>query len=153
MIRESGIIERVSGRRAVVRIQKGGSCAACDNRTSCHIDSDRPLFIEVDNEMGARAGDRVELSMPTASLLKLSFLVYMVPVLALVIGAILGAECAEPLAISSTLASLMAGGTTLAVSFVFLKRLDRSVRRKPEYQPRLTKILPGVISNHQAGQA
>jgi sigma-E factor negative regulatory protein RseC len=141
MIRESGIIERVDGRRAVVRIQKGGSCAACENRASCHIGTDRPLLVEVDNEMGAAEGDRVELSMPTASLLKLSFLVYMVPVLALVLGAILGAEWAESLGFSSTSASLLLGGSALAVSFLFLKLLDRSLRRRPEYRPSLTKIL------------
>jgi sigma-E factor negative regulatory protein RseC len=140
MIKEIGIIERVEGRRAVVRIQKGGSCAACENRSSCHIDSDRPLFVEVDNEMGAAEGDRVELSMPTSSLLKLSFLVYMVPVLALVMGAILGAEWAESLGLSPTSASLLLGGSALAVSFLFLRRLDRFLRHRPEYRPSLTKV-------------
>jgi sigma-E factor negative regulatory protein RseC len=147
MIRENGIVESVSARRAVVRIQKGGSCAACENRSSCHIDSDRPLLVEVDNEMGAAAGDRVELSMPTASLLKLSFLVYMVPVLALVIGAILGAAWAGPLGVSSTSGSLLIGGAALIASFAFLKLLDRSVRRRPEYQPRLTKVLAETRSD------
>ncbi|MEW6665885.1 MAG: SoxR reducing system RseC family protein [Thermodesulfobacteriota bacterium] len=149
MIKESGIVERVSLGRALVRIQKGGSCASCENRTSCHIDSDRPLLIEVDNEVGAAVSNRVELSMPTASLLKLSFLVYMVPVLALVVGAILGAEWAGALGVSSTSASLLTGGAALAVSFIFLKLLDRSMRRRPEYRPRLTNILPDVPSHTQ----
>lgn len=59
----------------------------------------------------------------------------MVPLLALVIGAILGAEWARSLGASSTSASLLTGGAGLAVSLVFLNLLDRSTSRRTEYRP------------------
>lgn len=142
MITERGVIESVEGGKAVVRVQRGTSCASCEHRAACHLDSGKPLFIEVENELEATAGDWVEISLPTRSLLKLSFLVYFVPVLTLVAGALLGAEWAEPFGLSATVGSLVAGGLALVVSFTLLRRFDRSVRRKPHYHPRMSRIVP-----------
>lgn len=141
MITERGIIEKVVRQKARVRIQKGSACANCAQRSACHIDSDRPMIVEVDNELDAKDGDWVELSMPSRSLMKISFVVYFVPVLALVFSALIGAEWAESLQISPTAAAMVSGGVALAVCFTLLRRFDRSVRANPEYRPRMTKIV------------
>ncbi len=141
MITEKGIIEKVARDRAFVRVQKGSACASCSQKNACRIDGDRPMVVEVANELGAQAGDWVELSMPSTSLMKISIAVYFVPVLALVLGAVLGSQWADTFRVSPTTAAMIAGGAALAVCFSLLKQFDRAARRKPGYYPTMTRIL------------
>jgi len=149
MITERGVIEKVTRQKARVRIRKGSACASCAQRSACHIDSDRPMLVEVDNELGAKDGDWVELSMPSKSLMKISFVVYFVPVLALVVSALIGAEWAESIQISPTAAAMVSGAVALAVCFILMRRFDRAVRANPEYRPRMTKI----VASEEASEA
>jgi sigma-E factor negative regulatory protein RseC len=141
MITERGVIEKVIRQKAWVRIQKGAACASCSQRGTCRMESDRPTIVEVDNELSAKDGDWVEVSMPTRSLMKISFVVYFIPVLALVVSALIGAQWAASLQISPTAAAIASGAIALSVCFVLVRRFDRAVRTNPDYHPRMTKIL------------
>lgn len=141
MITQRGVIEKVIRQKARVRIGKGSACASCAQRGACHIDGGRPMVVEVDNELDAKDGDWVELSMPSRSLMKISFVVYFVPVLALVVSALIGAEWAESLRISPTAAAMVSGAFALGVCFILMRRFDRAVRLNPEYRPRMTRIV------------
>ncbi len=138
---EEGIIEKASKRKALVRIQPSSACASCDSRDTCDVTSDKKMVIEVANDLQARIGDRVEISMPEGSLLKLSFLVYFLPVVALVAGAILGARLAPIFNMESTPASVLGGGLAMAIVFCVLKWIDRGSNAKDKYYPRMTRIL------------
>jgi sigma-E factor negative regulatory protein RseC len=46
--------------------------------------------VDVSNGMGAREGQRVKIGISPKVVLKASFILYMVPILALIIGAVLG---------------------------------------------------------------
>ncbi len=141
MIVEEGVIEKTSRRKAVVRIQKSAGCATCDSRDTCGVVSDKEMLIEVANALKAKPGDRVEISMPASSLLKLSLLVYFLPVVALVVGACVGAELARSFNVQPTLPSILGGGFAMAIVFCVLKWLDRVTNTKGEYHPRMTRIL------------
>ena len=75
MITEQGIVEGVSGQKAIVRIEKSSACASCQSRDSCGEASGRNMVIEVANDLGAGEGDRIEISIPGGSFLILSLLV------------------------------------------------------------------------------
>jgi sigma-E factor negative regulatory protein RseC len=144
-VKEKGVIEKVVGEKATIRIVKTGSCAGCSEKDACHmrIGGDKPIIIDVDNHLGARAGDFVEVAIPTRSLLKLSFAVYFLPVLAFVAAAVIGAEWGHLAHLSPDVASFVFGGSILLVSFLLLKRLDRGIRKKGQYYPRMTRVVPG----------
>ena len=80
------MVESISHGKAVVRIQKGGRCHNCSSREGCGVSVSGDMQIDLDNELGAKVGDSVEISLPTRSLMKLSLLVYLLPVLALIHG-------------------------------------------------------------------
>ena len=141
MITEQGIIERLSGPMAMVRIERTSACATCQARESCREVSGRDMIVEVANELGAGEGDRIEISIPSGSFLMLSFIVYLLPVAALIAGAIAGGTVARALDINLTLASIAGGCLAMGVTFYALKRLDRSTRARKEFRPRMTRVL------------
>ncbi|MFO7985196.1 MAG: SoxR reducing system RseC family protein [Desulfatiglandaceae bacterium] len=141
MVREQGIVEKITGKKAVIRIERTSACATCESRGHCEIGSNKKMVVEVLNELSACSGDRVEVSIPTGSFLKLSLLVYLFPVLALVAGAYAGGEWAGSLGINPTPASIVSGGLSTAVAFVCLRILDRRFRVSGQTGPRMTRIL------------
>jgi sigma-E factor negative regulatory protein RseC len=141
MVTEQGIIEEVSGQKALVRIKKRSACATCESRGNCEVVSGKSMVVEVANDLDAGKGDHVELSVPSGAFLKLSLLVYILPVVALMAGAFAGGEFAAPLHLQPTPASIVGGCLAMAVTFYALKRLDRSSRASRKFQPRMTRIL------------
>jgi sigma-E factor negative regulatory protein RseC len=143
MIIEQGIVDRVSGQKASVRVEKSSACASCQSRDSCRETSGRDMLIEVANDLGAGKGDRIEISIPAGSFLLLSILVYLLPVAALIGGAVLGGAVGGAFAINptSTFASIAGGCLGMGIAFYALKRLDRSARAQRDLRPRMTRIL------------
>ena len=141
MITEKGVIEKVIEQKAQVRVQRSSACASCGSRDACHVMGDKEMLIEVVNDLQAKVGDYVELSVPSGSLLKLSLMVYLLPVVALIIGAYFGGLWAGFFHISSTAASILGGCIAMGITFYGLKWFDRSVERRDQYHPRVTRIL------------
>ena len=141
MITEKGIIQKIVHDKALVRIQKSSACASCESRDACRSLSDKEMLIEVSNDLQANVGDQVEVSVPEGSLLKLSVLVYLLPVGALVLGAYAGGIWAQSFRAEPTAASIFCGFLAMGVCFYILKRLDRAAQAKCEYQPRMRRIL------------
>ncbi|MBC8419274.1 MAG: SoxR reducing system RseC family protein [Desulfobacteraceae bacterium] len=141
MVSEQGVIEEVSGQKALVRIEKTSACATCGSRGACEAVFDKAMIVEVTNDLGAGKGDRVEISVSTGSYLKLSLFVYFFPVVALIAGAIAGGTWAHVFQLHPTLASIVGGCLAMGITFYALKRLDRSSYAKSEFQPRMTRIL------------
>jgi sigma-E factor negative regulatory protein RseC len=140
MLRERGIVEQSSPVKVVVRIEQSSSCATCESRGACHINNDKKFLVEVKNNLGAKKGDLVEISMPSGSVMKASLAVYALPVLGLILGAVSGGSLAGVLHVQPTAASLMGGGAGLAISIAVLKWFDRSVRSRPNYSPQMTRV-------------
>lgn len=149
MLKERGTVEKTSTQKAFVRIERTSACAACESRSSCHVQNNRDFVIEVSNELGAGAGDTVEISMPSGSVIKASLVVYLLPVLGLLLGALSGGALGPALEMNSTTASLAGGGAGLMLSITALKGLDRRVRSRPGYSPKMTRILKKPPLNPQ----
>jgi sigma-E factor negative regulatory protein RseC len=107
--------------------------------------------VEVRNDLAAGVGDSVQLSVPEGSLVKLSLLVYLFPVVALLVGAVTAGAWAESFHLDPTLASILGGGIAMGLTFFVLKRLDKRSAAKEAYQPRMMRILSHEES-HQGEQ-
>jgi sigma-E factor negative regulatory protein RseC len=142
-LHENGVVEKASPRTAVVIVERSSACEQCKSRGACEMLSGRTMRIEVANELGAREGDRVEITIPAASVLKLSFLVYLVPVVALVAGAYGGSLWAEGRAGDPTLYAVAAGVLAMIGSFFIAKRFEQTASEPSSgYQPRMSRIHP-----------
>ena len=144
---EEGIVEKLSKRKAFVRIQQSSACATCSSKDSCDINSEKKrIVIEVSNDLQAGIGDRVEISMPESSLLQLSLLVYLLPVVALIAGAFLGSAIGHKFDMDATLASVVFGILAMAIVFSGLKWLDSLSDFREKYYPRMTRIILSASS-------
>lgn len=141
MLTEEGVIEKIVRQKAVIRIQKSSACAHCDSRGACQVISDKEMLIEIANDLQAKVGDHVEFSLKESSLVKLSLLVFFLPIVALVVGAYAGGLLADFFNIESTLPSILGGALAMGITFLALRRLERTAKDKAEYHPRMTRIL------------
>lgn len=142
MITEQGIIDKISGRKAIVSIQKSSACSSCESRDSCDVHGGKPMEIEVDNPLKAAEGDQVEISIPSGTFLALSLYVYFIPVAALIGGAYAGGTLLAPLlGLSATACSIVFGFLAMGGTFFLLRRFDKTPGANRKYRPRMTRIV------------
>ncbi len=145
MISELGVVCRILNRNALVRIQKSSACAHCESRDSCEF-SDKEILVEVLNDLEAKVGDQVEVSLLRSSLLKLSLLVYLFPVAAFVGGAYAGSLWAAGIHQSDgNLSAILGGVLAMGIAFYILKYFDRTALWKEKYFPRMTRIVISAV--------
>jgi len=144
MIEEVGIVVELKGKHTVVVMCKKSSlCEHCATSGSCAIGDDATSrLVEAQNMLGATIGDEVCISTTTRSFLQSSFLLYIVPLIALVIGAVAGKLVGENLVtgLDPNLLSAIFGVFFMVGSFVLL-RVGSSVLEKESYMPKVVAIL------------
>jgi len=123
MIEEIVTVTATKGELALVAAQRQSMCGSCDAKSSCGTSVLAKAFggkgsqFLVANPIGAQPGERVVVGLDEAALPKASFLFYIVPLIALFLGALMGEQFAqqinstftEPLAILGGLLGLSAG--------------------------------------------
>ena len=146
MINEQGIIEKVNKGKALVRIQRRSACESCSSKGSCSI-SARDVTIEVPNDLKAEKGDRVEISVPDGALLKISALVYLFPIIALMIGAFMGASFAKPFHADPSVTAIFGAAIFMGIAYFCLKMIERKRQAGGSKDtPRMTRILVNETS-------
>jgi sigma-E factor negative regulatory protein RseC len=149
---EEGIVIKIDStgdQTAWVQTVRSSACESCSERGSCTTEGGSKLMeVKVLNPAGARVGDRVVLMIRTASLLKVTFLLYIFPVLCLLGGALIGQQLAlargysDPTRLSALMAFAFFGG-----AFVMIRLRGKSMGRSNEYSPRIIKILRPTSDN------
>ncbi|MBN2059147.1 MAG: SoxR reducing system RseC family protein [Deltaproteobacteria bacterium] len=146
MIKEYGIIENVLKDKAVIRLQKSSACAHCESQGSCEV-ATRDILVEVSNDLHAAKGDTVEVSMPEGAILKISALVYIFPIMALMVGAFLGGLLSGPIRTDQSLTAVVGGGIFMVMAFYVLKRFEQTKRSgNNSIYPRMTRIMVSADS-------
>ena len=105
------------------------------------MSGDSEKEVKAVNEAGARVGDRIVLSFKTSSLLKASFLLYVLPVLFLIVGAVVGHRLAAVFNLNSSALSAVAGFLFFFSAVWLIKSKVNQLARKDEYQPKIIKIV------------
>jgi len=90
IVEEIGIIEREDGLNATVSVLKRNACDGCSLATCKQVG--QWMTIEALNPVRARVGQKVKISIKSDTYLRSSVIVYGIPAIALVAGAILGRE-------------------------------------------------------------
>jgi sigma-E factor negative regulatory protein RseC len=143
---EEGVVIKIGNSAtptAWVKTTRSSACKSCAARESCNADgAGKEMQVEAINSAGAKVGDRIVISIKTASLLKATFLIYIFPILAMLAGAFVGQE----LAIDS--GSQDPSGLSALVAFIFLglavlivKLLGKAMALKKEYTPAIIRII------------
>lgn len=139
---EEAVVISVSGQHAKVRLQRGTSCDSCGSKASCATASGEEKDVDVINEAGAAPGQRVIIAVNPGVLLKASLTVYMLPLVALIGGAILGSKLAESMGAASQADAWAAatGFGLMILVFVGQKLWNRMIASNSQYTPRIIEI-------------
>lgn len=139
MALERGEVIRVNNGTALVKTNRTEACKSCASRSSCHT-SGQEMEVEAINLADAREGDTVIMSMQTSSLLKISFLLYILPVLLLIVGAVVGGRAGVAYGVNESASAAASGFLLFLVAFFFIVRKGNRMARKDDYRPKIIRV-------------
>ncbi len=138
---EIGIIKRIEGIFATVSIPKKSACEGC-SLGICKPDSQ---FMEIKalNPVNATIGQKVKIVMKPYTYLKGSLIVYGIPALALITGAVLGKEVISLYfaRLDPDIVSAITGFIAFAISFIVIKLWSSRAEKKVEVSPVIEEII------------
>ena len=142
MIEEIGIVTKTDGIMAKVAVQKKGTCEGCGVKGVCETQGGG-AEIEAINTIHAKVGQTVKVSIKPQVYLKGTMMVYGIPLIALIAGAIFGKNMGEKYfsGTSSDMIAAIAGFGSLILSFLFIKIWANSFETKTEYKPVIEEII------------
>ncbi len=144
MKEDAVVLEVMEGGKAVVKIlaAAGSGCEGCKAAGSCKTAGDGGRLIEADNPVFARPGQMVELKVESGAFLKASFIIYMVPIIFLFIGAALGSKVGPMIAPNVPIDVWQAGMgiSFLVLSIIVLRLIDKKTKTSGGLRPVITRI-------------
>lgn len=132
-------VKRLMGKKqaeVLVRRQSacGHDCASCGG---CGPESSAQVTAVADNTLGARPGDTVQVESESGQVLRMAFVLYLVPLVLFFAGYFAGTGLMN----LSEGAGLAVGILGLAIGIAINVLLDRYVRKESTVQFRITEVL------------
>lgn len=93
------------------------------------------------NTVGAKPGDRVMVTTETGSYLKITFLLYIVPVLALLAGVAAGGWLAGRTGWDQSLCGALFGLAAVVPALFFIRYQGNRMAVRSAYRPKVSRIL------------
>ncbi|MGD9330535.1 MAG: SoxR reducing system RseC family protein [Desulfobacterales bacterium] len=141
MATEKGIVLNTGPGTAWVRTLPSEACAGCSSCGTCNAQR-QDAEVEVINEIGARPGDRILIDIKTSAFLKATFLLYILPIIGLTAGAMLGLQLAEYQGYDASACSAASGFGAFFLTVAFVRIQGNRMGRARAYRPKIIKILP-----------
>lgn len=141
MATEKGIVTRTGFGTAWVRTLPNAACDGCPSCGTCNAQRE-DTEVEAINEVGARVGDRILIDIKTSAFLKATFLLYILPVIGLTAGAMLGMPVAEASGLDGSACSALFGFGAFFLTVAFVRVKGNRMGRQRAYRPQIIKILP-----------
>ncbi len=143
------VMKVVEAKKALVRIQQNQSCKECGACTGFFGDPAEAghLVVEVINPIGAREGEIVRLETRSQEVLYAAFLLYLLPVFALLAGLFAGRSLVlcRGLSLSPDLVGLALGLIGMFLVFLILRKQEK----KFEAGKRFKAVITAVISESE----
>ncbi len=142
----SGIVTELKGDRAAVRLLKHTACGDCG---ACHLgDDSKHITIECANDADAKIGEIVEIDLESPNVLGAAFIMYMIPLAALLIGVVgtsvvfnmLAAAGVVESAASKEIVGSAIGVALMAASYFIIKGKEDKFSSSQKYLSRITKV-------------
>jgi sigma-E factor negative regulatory protein RseC len=139
---EKGIVTKLESATAWVTTTRTSACETCTAKSACRtLGGGKEMEVEAINLVGAKMGDWVVLGFETSALVKISFLVYIVPIISMIIGALIGQKIALSYHYNGSVLSAIMGFLFFFLAFLFIKSAGNKMAKKNEYQPKIIRII------------
>ena len=141
MATEHATVTVVSEEGTWVEATPSAACEGCASRGSCHAVGKDRNSVAVINRLEARVGDTVVITFETGSMLKALFLLYMVPILALLAGACAGNWLIAPAwGKDPSVVSAASGFICFFAAIWMVKKKAGRMEKREAYRPKITRI-------------
>lgn len=139
---EKGIVEKAEDGWTWVLTQRKGACNTCGHKGACHMveGSDR-MVVKARNTARAQIGDEVEIFLSTRTHLKTVFIVYMVPVLGLLAGAILASNLSLFLGLNEKWGMALFPILGLVLAFLLVRLFEARMKARRELIPVVSRVI------------
>jgi sigma-E factor negative regulatory protein RseC len=144
MMEETGTIMSLQeDGSALVLCQRSGACAHCSAATACGgVEDGSSRLVAADNPLAAPVGSRVVIAVSTRTFLRASLLLYIVPLLALVAGALFGQfiGASGKFGLDANRMSAIMGTLGLIAAFVVIRLYSRR-QAAQDHRPCIIAVL------------
>ncbi len=138
-IEEAEVVKLLPNHKAKVRIKRHSQCIGCQHRGFCDPFGKEFMVVEVRNTIGAKVGQKVEVEFPPYKKGKAMFILYIIPLFSLILGAVLG-NFLNPIG-NKDASSAIFCILFVILSFVGIKLYTKFLSKKsPSFEPRIINI-------------
>lgn len=149
---ERGEVISQQGRMARVKIKRSSHCASCSCAGVCSPFGKEWMTVAADNTLGAAAGQKVRITYRVEGEVKASLILYIIPVMALVLGALIGTAI-NPFS-NQDLSAVLMGLSFVAISFLLIRKYALwKYGRMRSYRPCISEVLNEQETATAAGGA
>ncbi len=141
---ELGEVIASKGKMVTVRFPRKTACGHCG---MCAIKpSDPHIDMHMENTLGCKTGDKVEVNISNGAVIKMSLLVYVLPLIVGFVGFLIAYFLG-----ASEVWQLVVFVASLAVGFLFLKLFDKRYALSKRGKPYLVRIISNTGDLENAG--
>lgn len=146
MITEYGTVTRTDSGTAWIKTSRTAACEGCTAKDSCGtMHTGQEMVIEVSNTLGVQAGDAVIIGIETKPVMLLTFLVYVVPIICLLVGALAGNALAPFIHINPSFLAMVLGFSSFGAAFFILHKKSAALNKKQGYKPVLVRKTKPIV--------
>jgi len=142
--RETGKVVEITNRgTAMVLIQRRKMCNHCPSRNVCKPPEEGKTFtIEMENPIGAKEGDVVEIGIAHGAVFFASLFAYFIPAIFFLLGIIIGFTLLPGYikVMPKEFTALITGIILLAVSFLILRIANNRLKKSKACRPEIISI-------------
>lgn len=144
----TGIIVKEMGPYSKVKLMRHTACGNCG---ACHLgDDQKDVHLIALNDVQGEEGDLVEVTMGTDSVLRAAFIMYIMPLAALLIGVFLGQPIFETMGFGNIeVPSALLGLVLMIGTYLVIKKNDQKFLQSKKYTAHIEMI---VQKNHKEMQ-
>ena len=142
MVEEQGVIVSLEGHMANVAPLSQTGCQSCSSSGACGTSLLKPLFgnkqrmLAAENTIDAQPGDQVVIGLNRTALVLASLMVYLLPLILLVAGAISGAAIANTFSFEKAEpVSILCGLGAASMTFIIVRRIVKSAYFSAFFEP------------------
>ncbi|OEU47518.1 MAG: hypothetical protein BA872_07585 [Desulfobacterales bacterium C00003060] len=139
-LKKTGVVKAIQGHMALVLTKMEPECEGCKAKDGCSALGGGGANVEVRarNTAGAEVGDVVTITIRGASLVRISFMIYMVPMLALIGGLVFGYALSKFVSVNENFLVGIFGLLALSGAFLWLRKKGDKLTGKQEFVPEIT---------------
>ncbi len=143
MVHTRGLVIKIKeDGMAQVVVERKSACSGCSSTHHCHSClSNSKTMTEALNSAGAKEGDLVDINLESGVVLKGAVVMYLIPIVSLLIGALTGLSLRGILGIEEATSSIIFGITGLFLGFMIVVFISKWMSAKNKLTPTIGRII------------